>query len=147
MKDILFNVLDNLEPYKIIKLGINNSEFYICRADSCLPIAVRFLDYEPEMETSNYFYSYEQDYSSNYVNSHKVNFRSNDYLIETEISDIQYYNDYLHVTYNCVGGQSEYFISYDSISFIGCSDLNTVSASSKIVVEYNKIQYELNKGE
>lgn len=145
MKELLFEILDNLEPYKTIKIGVNNNEFYICRTDSCFPLAIRFLEYEPEMERSNYFYSYDQDCNNEYVKSHKVNLYDRDYLIETEIINMQYYDNYFCVTYNCVGGKSDYFIPYESISFISHNNLNTISAGSTLTIEYNKIQYELNK--
>ena len=146
MKDLLFKILNNLEPYMTIKVGVHNNEFYICRTDSYFPLAIRFLEYEPEMERSNYFFSYEQESNNEYVKSHKVNLHDRDYLIETEILDVQYHDSYFCVTYNCVGGKSEYFIPYESICFISHSDLNTISSGSSLTIEYNQIQYELNKG-
>ena len=146
MKELLFEILDNLEPYMTIKVGVHNNEFYICRTDSYFPLAIRFLEYDPTMETENYFFSYEQEHNKDYVKTHKVNLHDMDYLIETEIIDVQYHDNYFHVTYNCVGGKSDYFIPYDSISFIGHTGLNTISAGSTLTIEYNKIQYELYKG-
>ena len=148
MKELLFEILNKSEPYKLIKVAVANNEFYVCREDSCLPMAVRFLEYEPEMERSNYFYTYDQGETVNYVNSHKITLNEREFLIETEITNIEYYDDYFQVTLNSVGGTSEYYVSYDSISYLSHCSTNSISASatSKSVAEYNKIQYELNKG-
>ena len=146
MKQLLFNLLNTVEPYQVIKLAIGNNEIYVCREDALFPVAVRFIDYEPEMEQSNYFYSYEIENSFAYVSSHKVMLNNNEYLIDTEIVDVKYYDDYFYVVLGCVGGTSTHYIPYSSISYISIYDSNTMATCSKLVINYNKIQYELNKG-
>lgn len=146
MKQLLFELLDKAKPYDLIKVVIGNNEFYICREDSFFPITIRFLEYDPEMENSNYFYSYSMDTSIDYVKSHKVNFRDRDYLIETEIININYYPDYIHLVLNCASGISDYFIPYDSITYLSTGNSGSVAYNSKIVCAYNKLSYELNKG-
>lgn len=143
MKDILFDVLNKIEPYKIIKLNIGNNEIYVCREDSCFPMAIRFLDYEPEMEHANYFYSYNEEYSLEYVKTHKITLDNTDFLIESEILNVEYYDKYFYVTLNSVGGISTHYIPYDSVSYISIYDTYAMASSSKLVVNYNKIQYEL----
>ena len=145
MKDILFDVLNKIEPYKIIKLNIGNNEIYVCREDSCFPMAIRFLDYDPEMEHTNYFYSYNEEHSLGYVKTHKITLDDTDFLIESEILNVEYYDKYFYVTLNSVGGISTHYIPYDSVSYISIYDTYAMASSSKLVVNYNKIQYELNK--
>ena len=94
MKDILFDVLNKIEPYKIIKLNIGNNEIYVCREDSYFPMAIRFLDYESEMEQTNYFYSYNEEHSLEYVKTHKITLDDTDFLIESEILNVEYYDKY-----------------------------------------------------
>jgi hypothetical protein len=81
-----------------------------------------------------------------YVKSHKVNFRDRDYLIETEIININYYPNYFHLVLNCVSGISDYFIPYDSITYLSTGNSSSVAYNSIIVCAYNKLSYELNKG-
>ncbi len=146
MKELLFEILNKSEPYKLIKVAVGNNEFYVCREDSCLPMAVRFIEYEPEMERENYFYTYEPDDAVEYVKTHKITLDEREYIIETELTNIKFYDDYFQVAINSVGGFSEYYVSYDSITYLSYCNTNSISASSKAVVKYNKIQYELNKG-
>ena len=97
MKKVLFDLLNNIEPYQVIKLAIGNNEIYICRDDALFPIAVRFIEYDPEMEQSNYFYSYDISDSIDYVKTHKIILNDSEYLIETEIVDVKYYDNYFYV--------------------------------------------------
>lgn len=147
MKDILFDVLNKIEPYKIIKLNIGNNEIYVCREDSYFPMAIRFLDYESEMEQTNYFYSYNEEHSLEYVKTHKITLDDTDFLIESEILNVEYYDKYFYVALNTVGGISTHYIPYDSVSYISIYDTYAMASGSKLVVNYNKIQYELNKGD
>ena len=146
MKELLFEILNKSEPYKLIKVVVGNNEFYVCREDSYLPMAVRFIEYEPEMERANYFYTYEPDDTVEYIKTHKITLDEREYIIETELTNIKFYDDYFQLTLDSVGGVSEYYVSYDSITYLSYCNSNSISASSKVVTNYNKIQYELNKG-
>lgn len=147
MKQLLFSLLESISPYEVVKLAIGNNEIYVCREDAVFPVAVRFIDYEPEMESTNYFYSYDTEDSIAYALSHKIVLNDDEYLIDTEIMSVNYYDDYFCVVLGCVGGTSTHYIPYDSISYMSMYDSNTMSTCSRRVVNYNKIQYELNKGE
>ena len=146
MKKVLFDLLNNIEPYQVIKLAIGNNEIYICRDDALFPIAVRFIEYDPEMEQSNYFYSYDISDSIDYVKTHKIILNDSEYLIETEIVDVKYYDNYFYVVLGCVGGISTHYIPYSSISYMSIYNSNSMSVCSRQVINYNKIQYELYKG-
>ncbi len=100
------------------------------------------------MEQSNYFYSHEPKKMHEYIKSHKFTIDEYDYIIENEIADIKYYNDYVYIMMIGLGGQYEYFIPYRSISCACLIQTNSASRCSNLnVIEYNKIQYELNKGD
>ena len=146
MKKVLFDLLNDIEPYQVIKLAIGNNEIYVCRDDALFPMAVRFIEYEPEMEQSNYFYSYDISDSIDYVKTHKIMLNDSEYLIETEIVDVKYYDNYFYVVLGCVGGTSTHYIPYSSISYMSIYNSNSISVCSKPVISYNKIQYELYKG-
>ncbi len=147
MKEVLFDLLEKIEPYNLIKLSIGNNEMYVCRDNAYFPMAVRFLEYEPEMSRSNYFYTYEPNDVTGYVDSHKITLDNNDYLIETELTTVEYYDDHIYIELNGIVGTSKYYVSYDSINYMSISSSNTMAASSRLVMQYNKLQYEMNGGD
>ena len=148
MKDILFNLLNNSSPYRNFIINVDRNELHICRDDAHFPMAVHLLRFDPEMEQPGYFYS-ERSYNENdeYVKSHKIIFQDTEYLIETELESISYYETYFHVKYNGLYGTREFVVPYDSINYIEFGLTNSITSASKIIEEYNEIQYELNKGE
>lgn len=147
MKKLLFDILNKIEPYELVRININNEELYVCREDACLPLAIRAIDYEPEMENGNYFYSQDVNELHRYIKSHKFSIEDYDYIIENELSYIKYYDDYIHITISSIGGEYKYFIPYSSITCICIMHSHSMSrCSSSNVIEYNKIQYELIRG-
>ena len=70
IKQLLFDILDTLQPYEILRVSLNSCDIYVCRTDAYLPLAVSSLRYEPEMEQDNYFYGSSQN-AQEYVKTHK----------------------------------------------------------------------------
>ena len=69
-------------------------------------------------------------------------------MIENEVNDIEYTNEYIRIKQNGISGSKEFFIPYSSITYVNLIGVNNFSRfCNKYVYAYNKIQYELNKGE
>lgn len=148
IKNIIFDILNKIKPYELIKIQINNEELYICREDAYFPLAIRSIDYEPEMENGNYFYSHNTEELHNYIKSHRYTLDENEYIIENEVTYIKYHDRYIHLAMASISGTYDYFIPYNSISCACLIHSNNMSrCCNGGILNYNKIQYELNKGE
>lgn len=146
IKELLFDILDTLQPHEILKLSLNNNDVYVCRQDAYLPLAVGSLRYEPEMEQENYFYG--SIHTQDYVKTHKFIINDMEFVIDSEITYIKYAEDHIHLIVQGIDMIQEHFIPYTAINLIsklntGCYNRNCNSYTR----EYNKIQYELNKGD
>ena len=100
------------------------------------------------MENSNYFYSHDTEQMHNYIKTHRYTLNEYEYIIENEVSYIKYYDSYIHLAMASISGTYDYFIPYNSISCACLIHSNNMSrCCNKGILDYNKIQYELCKGE
>ena len=142
IKDIIFNILEELELYEIINVSINNNNFPLCKKNALLPLACRLIDYDPDV-APNYFYTEDEEYATSYIDSHRVMLGDKEYLIESELD---YCDKYIHLKVMNMLGIQEYYIPYDSINYIHAINLESrVDRANHYAMKYNKIQYELNK--
>ena len=95
IKDIIFNILEELESYEIINVSINNNNFPLCKKNALLPLACRLIDYDPDV-APNYFYTEDEDYAMAYIDSHRVMLGDKEYIIESELSEIDYCDKYIY---------------------------------------------------
>lgn len=141
IKELLFKILDTIEVYECVRISILNNDLYISRKDAHFPLALRFIHWEPEMD-ANYFYNEDSEYVEQYLKTHKVTVNNTDYVIEQELLDVKYYDDYIYMATRSIAGTCENYISYDSIDVI--SKINVKSpifqCSSEVIKEYNKSQ-------
>lgn len=100
------------------------------------------------MENGNYFYSHNTEELHNYIKSHRYTLDENEYIIENEVTYIKYHDRYIHLAMASISGTYDYFVPYDSISCACLIHSNNMSrCCNGGILNYNKIQYELNKGE
>ena len=100
------------------------------------------------MENGNYFYSHNTEELHNYIKSHRYTLDENEYIIENEVTYIKYHDRYIHLATASISGTYDYFVPYDSISYTCLIHSNNMSrCCNGGILNYNKIQYELNKGE
>ena len=109
-------------------------------------MAVSSLRYEPEMEQENYFYGSRQN-AQEYIKTHKFIINDIELVIETEITHIEYTDDHIYLVLQGIDILQEHYIPYSSITFITKMKAGFYNRNcNDYVIEYNKIQYELNKG-
>lgn len=83
-----------------------------------------------------------------YVDSHRVMLGDKEYIIESELVDIDYFDKYIYIKIMNTMGVQEYYLPYDSIDYIHAMNLECrVDRANHYAMKYNKIQYELNKGD
>lgn len=147
IKSIIFNILEKIELYEIINVSINNNNLPLCKKNALLPLACRLIDYDPDT-APNYFYTEDEEYAMDYINSHRVILDNKEYIIESELSEIDYCDKYIHLKVMSMIGVQEYYIPYESINYIHAMNLECRSNHAiHYAMKYNKIQYELYKGE
>ena len=148
MKDLLMRQINKLEDGELLEIYMrNNSRFYICKPDMPIPLAIRLIYKEPEMN-SDYFVNSEGESAqrvNEYINSHTVTIRNNDYIIEEEITACVYYDDYIYLNRLGIGAQYEAYLKYDEICFFTKNRIEHYHAEgSQLAIEYNKLMLELN---
>lgn len=145
IKDIIFNILEGLEPYEFVDISINNNNLPLCKKNALLPLACRLIDYDPDV-APNYYYTEDEEYAVAYIESHRVMLGDKEYLIESELLEIDYYDKYIHLKIMNMMGVQEYYIPYNSINYIHAINLECrVDHANHYAMKYNKIQYELYK--
>lgn len=112
-----------------------------------MPLACRLVDYDPDI-APNYYYTEDEEYTMAYVDSHRVMLGDKEYIIESELVDIDYFDKYMYIKIMNMMGVQEYYLPYDSIDYIHAMNLECrVDHANHYAMKYNKIQYELNKGD
>ena len=143
IKDILFDILKELEPYEFINVSINNNNFPLCKENALFPLACRLIDYDPEVP-ANYYYTEDEEYTMAYAQSHRIMLGDKEYLIESELLETKYYDKYVYLKIANMMGIQEYYIPYDSINYIHVMNLECrIDHANHYAMKYNKIQYEL----
>ena len=103
------------------------------------------IDYDPDI-APNYYYTEDEEYTMAYVDSHRVMLGDKEYLIESELLEIDYCDKYIYLKIMNMMGVQEYYVPYESINYIHTMNLECRSNhANHYAMKYNKIQYELYK--
>ena len=155
MRDLLFKLLDEIEPNEIlnIKMKSGYSTVFLANKASILPLAIDMRrNQSPSSriaEQLNIAYSEFSDmvpvsqanYETDYYDNHKVIFNNVEYIIQEELLDIEYKDDYFAVTIGCPNGIKTSYYKYDSIVAIE----RIRETSCDYIVQYNKLNYQYKK--
>jgi hypothetical protein len=137
MKELILKLLSELQPYEYL-IGVSRyTELVLIREDSILPYAVRMtpIDRRDYMRpTSN-----DIQREESWCNDKHIQFKGQDFVIDLEITDIKYEDDYVVITRNSCYEPCIIYLPYSEISFI---KKNTDTNDE--VLSYNKFQWELN---
>lgn len=148
MKNVLQDVLKNIEPYQLITVSIRHDYWTLCREDAEFPLATSV----KRLESPSYMFrsSYSlmdmvtpdiAEHYDKYDIDHTIEFDGVKMVIEREILDIEYHDNYIKIiTKNADDTQISY-INYDSIDFIKVRE----DIADNLLEKFNKFQYEINK--
>ena len=143
MKKILFEILNDIEPYQVITVSIHHDYWTLCREDAIFPLATCIKRSDSPFNTGNIFRSFiNEETASHYENydlNHTIEYNEKKILIEKEILDIKYTNEYIKLTTQNQDGINTNYINYNSIDFIKIKNV----IADDLLEEYNKLQYEI----
>ena len=146
MKNILQDVLKDIEPYQLITVSIRHDYWTLCREDAEFPLAVSV----KRLESPSYMYrsSYSlmdmvtpdiAEHYNKYDIDHTVEFNGVKMVIDGEILDIEYHDDYIKIIIKHADDTQVSYINYDSIDFIKVKK----DEADNLLESYNKFQYEV----
>lgn len=147
IKEILFQLLDEIEPYELLYL-FNNKSYcprVVCSNKSILPIAIeiRKASNFPEEEELAYLREFtskeEQDNIMKYKNDNTVLIDDEKYLVTEKILYIKYYDNYYEIVIQDQESTYTVYETYDSIQ-----NIKRVNMSNGKLLDYNKMIYEIN---
>lgn len=146
MKNILQDVLKNIEPYQLIAVSIRHDYWTLCREDAVFPLAISVKRLESQA------YMYRSSYSlmdmvtpdiaehyNKYDIDHTIEFDGVKMVIEGEILDIEYHDNYIKIVIKNADNTQVLYINYDSIDFIKVKQ----DEADNLLENYNKFQYEM----
>ena len=145
MKELLFSILNDLEVYDLLDIRLINAEnVYLSKESPISPLAIRINiarenEFEPahEYDPTGYHSMIDE-----FVENHTITLDNENYIIERELIDVIYYNDYIYVKENYFGDISERYIPYTSIiSLMKCNRHYFSADNSCLTKKYNKLQY------
>ncbi len=146
IKDLLFKLLDEIEPNELLELKIFQSygTVFVANKRSILPLATE-MRYEPRSEESLemiYRRAFSEniinEYEKNYVETHKVLINEKDYIIIEELIDVQYFDEYFLTTVSTPEGVFTNYYSYTDITSIRIVH----KGMNSIVREFNTLNYK-----
>lgn len=146
MKNVLQDILKDIEPYQLIMISIRHDYWTLCREDAEFPIAISV----KRLESPSYMYrsSYSlmdmvtpdiAEHYSRYDIDHTIEFDGVKMAIEMELLGIEYHDDYIKVTMKNADNTQVSYINYDSIDFIKVKQ----DEADNLLESYNKFQYEV----
>ena len=146
MKNILQDVLKDIEPYQLITVSIRHDYWTLCREDAEFPLAVSV----KRLESPSYMYrsSYSlmdmvtpdiAEHYNKYDIDHTVEFNGVKMVIDGEILDIEYHDNYIKIIIKHADDTQVSYIKYDSIDFIKVKK----DEADNLLESYNKFQYEV----
>lgn len=146
MKNVLQDVLKNIEPYQLIAVSIRHDYWTLCREDAVFPMAISVKRLESQA------YMYRSSYSlmdmvtpdiaehyNKYDIDHTIEFDGVKMVIEGEILDIEYHDNYIKIVIKNADNTQVLYINYDSIDFIKVKQ----DEADNLLENYNKFQYEM----
>jgi cation transport regulator ChaB len=155
MRDLLFKLLDEIEPNEVLNVRMKSGygTVFLANKASILPLAIDMRRTQSHSsiiaEQLNMAYndfadissSPQHQYEEEYTDNHKVVFNNVEYVIQEELLDIEYKDDYFAVTIGCPSGIKTSYYKYDSIVAIE----RIRETSVDYIVQYNKLNYQYKK--
>lgn len=134
-KDLLFKLLDELEPNQLLGLGFAGRDYAtmrICNEKSVMPVitSIRHLDE---------FYAYRDPLNNFNLEEQIVELDGQQYAIEQEIRDIKFEDEYFIITFWMPDGICTNYYFYKDISTIQLKEEKTVP-----LAELNRLNYLYN---
>ena len=148
MKNVLQDVLKNIEPYQLITVSIRHDYWTLCREDAEFPLAISV----KRLESPSYMYrnSYSlmdmvtpdiAEHYDKYDIDHTIEFNGIKMVIEIELLGVEYHDNYIKITMKNADNTQVSYINYDSIDFV---KIRTDEADN-LLENYNKFQYEITR--
>ena len=147
-------LLDEIEPNEVLNVRMKSGygTVFLANKASILPLALdmrRIHSHTSSMNALNVAYSEfsdlmppsQLDYEKDYEDSHKVIFNNIEYMIQEELLDIEYHDDYFAVTISCPNGIKTSYYKYDSIVAIE----RIRETATDYIIQYNKLNYQYKK--
>ena len=142
MKDLLFDVLDKLQPYEHVEAFVGAHYVPLCKPDATLPFILS-LSYEEEGydNVHNYYCTDDNEYERlhEYIQNNQIEMQGKNYLLSKQIVDIHYLDEYIYIEINSVRKKDHYYIPYSSINAI-----ERQSEPLGLVYQANYLTWELN---
>ena len=146
MKNVLQDVLKNIEPYQLITVSIRHDYWTLCREDAEFPLAISV----KRLESPSYMYrsSYSlmdmvtpdiAEHYDKYDIDHTIEFNGIKMVIEIELLGVEYHDNYIKITMKNADNTQISYINYDSIDFIKVKE----DEADNLLESYNKFQYEI----
>jgi hypothetical protein len=136
-KDYIIKLLDEIEPYEYLIAICNGREVYLCKEDSLFPFAVSI----SRSEYENYMVPVDvPDKFDIWSESRRITFEGENYIIDKDISKIQYDEDMIIIEVMSFYTPGTYYLPYDNIDYI-------IKPKDKegIIYKYNKFQWDIAK--
>jgi hypothetical protein len=136
-KDYIIKLLDEIEPYEYLIATCNGREVYLCKEDSLFLFAVSI----SRSEYENYMVPVDvPDKFDIWAESRRITFEGENYIIDKDISKIQYDEDMIIIEVMSFYTPGTYYLPYDNIDYI-------IKPKDKegIIYKYNKFQWDIAK--
>ena len=142
IKELLFKLLDELEPNQTLDIKVDYSYIVLANKDSILPLAIEmreaFTEEENDMQRA-YRDAFDlrtrTAYEEKFIADHTIVFNDKRYVIYQELLDMQFYDDYFSVTIATPEDTHTVYHKYDDINVIKVSH----EKSKTIVDDYNTL--------
>ena len=147
IKDLLFKLLDEIEPNELleVKIGRSYHNVYVANVKSILPLAteIRYIDNDRSAIENAYMSFYDQrdqsQFELQYEKDHTIQFDDKEFIILEEIIDIEYKDDYFSITSYNTHEISTIYCKYEDITAIK----RIHESYNPILDKYNKLNYKL----
>ena len=147
MREILFKLLDEIEPNELltIKFREGYGSIHLANKESTLPLAIEMTLVREQNSLEEAYREFREDlinkYEENFIENHKIQLDNKNYIIYEELLDIEYFDDYFSVTISNIDGIFTSYYKYDDIINIRRNRKSERSYLQK----YNKLLYQYNK--
>ena len=145
IKELLFKLLDELEPNQTLDIKVDYSYIVLANKDSILPLAIDMresLTEEEEDMRRAYRDAFDlrtrTAYEEKFIADHTIVFNDKRYVIHQELLDMQFYDDYFSVTIATTENTYTLYHKYNDINIIKVPH----EKSKTIVDDYNALNYK-----
>ena len=144
IKELLFKLLDELEPNQILDIKVDYSYIVLANKNSILPLAIEMREALTEEDDMRRAYRdafnlrAQTTYEEKFIADHTIVFNDKRYVIYQELLDMQFHDEYFSVTIADPDGTHTTYYKYSDINVIKISH----EKSRTIVDDYNTLNYK-----